>query len=154
MIDDREALRTWLALITSTERLKKSVDTMLRSEFGVTLSRFDVLAALSRAGDEGLRAGALTHKLKVTDGNTTQVAAKLIADGLIRKTSDPADGRVVIFRITKKGERLFDRMAMRNREFVAGAFIRMSEAQMRSMRDILNKMISVGAEADNDKDAA
>lgn len=154
MTDDREALRTWLALITSTERLKKSVDTMLRSEFGVTLSRFDVLAALSRAGDDGLRAGALTQKLKVTDGNTTQVTAKLIADGLIRKVSDPADGRVVIFRITKKGARLFDKMAARNREFVSGAFSQLSAPQLRAMRDLLNKMTPVGNGVESDKDAA
>ena len=137
MIDDQEALRTWLDLLTRTNALKKSVDNALRAEHGVSIARFDVLAALDRAGDDGLRAGALTQKLKVSDGNTTQVASKLIEDGLVKRRKDPRDGRVAILSITRKGKLLFNAMAKTNRRCVMAAFRSMSEPQLQTMRSLL-----------------
>ncbi len=55
MSDDRDALRAWLALLGASNALKKSVDTRFRSRFGLSISRFDVLSALDRAGPEGER---------------------------------------------------------------------------------------------------
>ena len=85
MSDDREAVRCWLSLLAMSRRLQKSVDTGFRGRFGHSISRFDVLSALDRAGPEGLRAGALTAMLKVSDGATTQVTAPLVREGLVNR---------------------------------------------------------------------
>ncbi|MEM9617033.1 MAG: MarR family transcriptional regulator [Pseudomonadota bacterium] len=140
MINEQEALRTWLDLLSKTNALKKVVDNALRAEHGVSISRFDVLAALHRAGEDGLRAGALTQRLKVTDGNTTQVTARLIEDGFVKRRKDPKDGRVAIYVITKKGARLFNDMANTNKMSVVDAFGALSDPQMRSMRNLLQKI--------------
>ena len=95
----------------------------MRARFGLSISRFDVLAALDRAGDAGLTAGALTSHLKVTEGNTTQVTAPLIKDGLVRRTVSREDGRVAIFQLTRRGQRLFDEMAAINRTLGVRGFL-------------------------------
>jgi DNA-binding MarR family transcriptional regulator len=136
----RETLRAWLALLSAAERIKKDIDAKMRARFGLSISRFDVLAALDRAGDAGLTAGELTSHLKVTEGNTTQVTAPLIKDGLVRRTVSAEDGRVAIFALTKRGQRIFDDMAEINRTWVAEAFAPLGPAQISTLQALLHTL--------------
>lgn len=153
MSDDREAVRAWLALLSASQGLKKAVDTGLRGRFGHSISRFDVLSALDRAGPEGLRAGALTERLMVSDGATTQVTAPLIREGLVKRAVDPNDGRVAIFSLTRKGEKIFGDMAAEHRRWIDDAFAALSPSQMKTLRRLLSQ-ISPAAVARSRKDAA
>ncbi|MEO1242666.1 MAG: MarR family transcriptional regulator [Pseudomonadota bacterium] len=137
---DRNALRAWLDLLTASNAIKKSADTALRNQFGVSISRFDVMAALDRANGEGLRAGDLSQRLMVTEGNTTQVTAPLIRDGLVKRTPSRNDGRVAIFRLTRKGAKLFQKMADEHRHWVAGAFSDLSPGELATLRRLLGKL--------------
>ena len=137
MRDDREPLRAWLDLLAASNAIKKGVDARLRQRFGLSLSRFDIMAALDRADVEGLTAGALSARLKVTEGNTTQVTAPLIGAGLIRRSVSPADGRVAIFQLTKKGQRLFTQMAAQNRAWVSATFSALSPSEIAALRHLL-----------------
>lgn len=137
MNDEREPLRAWLDLLSASNAIKKGVDARLKQRFGVSISRFDVLAALYRAGDDGLTAGALSERLKVTEGNTTQVTAPLVESGMIRRSVSAQDGRVAIFQLTKKGRRLFAQMAAENRQWVAATFAALSPAQVTTLRRLL-----------------
>jgi len=135
--DQKEAVRVWLSLLNASRGIEKAVDAGLRTRFGHSISRFDVLSALDRAGDDGLRAGALTEKLMVSDGATTQVTAPLIREGLIKRAADPNDGRVAIFSLTKKGEKIFADMAAEHRQWIVEAFAGLTPAQMKSLRRLL-----------------
>ena len=154
MIDEREVLRTWLDLLTAANALKKSVDTGFRNEFGMSISRFDVLSALDRAGPEGLRAGALSQRLRVTEGNTTQVTAPLIREGLVKRSTDPEDKRGAVFRLTRKGEKLFAKMADSHRQWIVDANAEFSEPQLKSLRRLLGRLDAPGDVAAAKKDAA
>lgn len=140
MKDVREALRAWLDMLKSTSTIKKSIDTTLRAQFQVSISRFDVLSALERSGPEGLRAGSLSEKLMVTEGNTTQVTALLIRDGLVKRSNSREDGRVAIFKLTKKGERLFARMAAENKQLIDDTFSGLSKSELQHFRKLLGKL--------------
>jgi DNA-binding MarR family transcriptional regulator len=148
MSDAREPLRAWLALLGVSGALKKNIDARMRSRFGLSLSRFDVLAALDRAGECGLNGGALSAQLKVTEGNTTQVTAPLVAQGFVSRSVSRADARVAIFKLTAKGRRLFDRMAEANRAWVAGAFAGLSPAQVAQLRALLAAIETAPAAAE------
>jgi DNA-binding MarR family transcriptional regulator len=154
MSGDRDAVRAWLDLLGASNALKKSVDAAFRAEFGLSISRFDVLAALERAGREGLRARDLSERLMVTEGNTTQVTAPLAVDGLVERVSDPDDKRVVIYRLSKKGERLFVRMAARHREWIARAFCAFSPAHIATLRKLLSTIELPAGSPAAGKDAA
>ena len=135
--DAREPLRAWLDLLAASNAIKKGVDSRLKHRFGMSISRFDVLAALDRADDDGLTAGALSARLKVTEGNTTQVTSPLVEAGMIRRSVSPADGRVAIFQLTAKGRKLFAQMAAENRQWVAETFSALSPAQVTTLRKLL-----------------
>ena len=153
MSDDRDAVRAWLALLGASRGLEKAVDTGLRSRFGHSISRFDVLSALDRAEPGGLRAGALTERLMVSDGATTQVTAPLIRDGLVRRLADPEDGRAAIFSLTRKGARIFAGMAAEHRQWIDSAFANLTPAQMTTLRRLLSQ-IDPAKVARSKKDAA
>ncbi len=140
MSDDRDAIRAWLVLLGASRSLEKAVDAGLRARFGHSISRFDVLSALERAGAEGLRAGALTERLMVSDGATTQVTAPLIREGLVRRTQDPEDRRAAVFSLTKKGERIFTDMAAEHRAWINDAFAALSPAQLNTLRRLLSRI--------------
>ncbi len=140
MSDNRDALRTWLELLRTTNAIKKFTDTEFRRSFGLSISRFDVLSALDRAGPTGLRAGALTQQLMVTDGNTTQVTAPLIRDGLVKRKTMRDDARVAIFSLTKKGERVFAKMAADHKDWIGDIFAGLTKTEKATIQKLLGKL--------------
>ena len=137
MTGDRDALRAWLALLGTANAVKKGVDLRLRQRFGLSIARFDVLAALDRAGADGLTAGALTAWLRVSEGNTTQVTAPLVAGGLVERERHPDDGRVAIFRLSDQGRARFAAMAAENRRWIDTAFAGLDAGDIAALRRLL-----------------
>ncbi len=138
MTDGRDTLRAWLTLLNTSNTIKKSVDAQLRSRFGISISRFDVMSALERRDPEGLRAGELSRQLMVTEGNTTQVTAPLIRDGFVERRTSPHDARGVIFSLTPEGRSLFNAMAAEHKEWIHDAFARLSAKDLSDLRALLD----------------
>ena len=139
MTGRRDTLRAWLTLLNTSNAIKKSVDGRLRARFGISISRFDVMSALQRH-PQGLRAGALSRQLMVTEGNTTQVTAPLIRDGYVQRRPSPLDARGVIFSLTPKGAKLFDDIAAEHKEWIHDAFAGHDERDLAQLRALLNKL--------------
>jgi DNA-binding MarR family transcriptional regulator len=106
----KQSLRLWLRLLTCTTSIEKKARAMLNARFGTTLPRFDVLAALEREPD-GLTMSALSEFLLVSNGNVTPIVSRLVEDGLVTRTQDKADRRVLRVKLTAKGRRDFRAMA-------------------------------------------
>jgi DNA-binding MarR family transcriptional regulator len=119
---NKDVLRLWIELLRASNTIKKDLDARLRAEFRQSLSRFDVLSALYRAGEEGLRASEISHFLLVTDGATSQLTPHLTKEGLVERTACPEDRRSAIFRLTPAGRTLFKAMADKHSEWVAAKF--------------------------------
>ena len=73
--------------------MERALRRRLRAEFGTTLPRFDVMAALERAPRRRCSMGELSRRLMVTNGNTTVLVGALERDGLVRRSVAPADRR-------------------------------------------------------------
>ena len=84
MSDNKDSLRLWLRLLTCSTMIEREVRARLRQEFGITLPRFDMMAALDRAPEaEGLSMGELSRHLMVSNGNVTGVAGRLVKEKLV-----------------------------------------------------------------------
>ena len=154
MTGRRDTLRAWLTLLNTSNAIKKSVDGRLRARFGISISRFDVMSALQRH-PQGLRAGALSRQLMVTEGNTTQVTAPLIRDGYVQRRPSPLDARGVIFSLTPKGAKLFDTIAAEHKEWIHDAFASHDAHDLVQLRALLNRLEpeAVGAEPEKEVEA-
>ena len=113
----KQSLRLWLRLLTCSTTIEKKARAMLTLRFGTTLPRFDVLAALDRAPD-GLTMSELSEHLLVSNGNVTAIVSRLVDDGLITRTQDRADRRVLRVRLTAKGRRDFRAMAGEHEKWI------------------------------------
>jgi DNA-binding MarR family transcriptional regulator len=119
---DKTALKSWLALLQSADAIKKAIDSKFRSEFGISISRFDILSALERAGRNGLRSGELSRQLFVSDGNTTQIMSKLVTQKLVLKRTDERDARATLYSLSDEGKALFDKMAHQHLSWIREIF--------------------------------
>jgi DNA-binding MarR family transcriptional regulator len=123
---DRDTLRLWLRLLSVTMIAEKRVRAMLAAEFGSTLPRFDILAALERAAQEdeagGLGMSQLSRALLVSNGNITALVQALARDGLVEVLPSPTDRRATIVRLTPEGADSFRAQAARHHALVTRLF--------------------------------
>ena len=89
---DHAALRLWLRLLTCTNLIESQIRSRLRTEFNITLPRFDLMAQLERH-PEGLKMGVLSKRMMVTGGNVTGITDQLVAEGLVMREDNPTDRR-------------------------------------------------------------
>ncbi|MEM9529693.1 MAG: MarR family winged helix-turn-helix transcriptional regulator [Pseudomonadota bacterium] len=136
----RLALKTWLDLLRTANHIKKDIDSRLKTRFGQSISRFDVLSALDRGPDGGLRAGALSRQLVVSEGNITQLMSRLLRDALVERHADPADARAVIYALTPEGRKLFARMAKAHRGWIEDIFSGLSASDLEGIRQLLEQI--------------
>ncbi len=114
-LGDRSSVRVWLRLLSCTMAIEKEVQRRF-AERGMTLPRFDVLAALDRHKEMNM--GALSKALLVSNGNVTQLVQTLIRDGLVELHKPPADRRSSIVRLTEEGRHQFARLARAHSDWI------------------------------------
>jgi DNA-binding MarR family transcriptional regulator len=114
---EHDAVRLWLRLLACTTLIERDIRARLRARFGITLARFDVLAQLARA-PEGMRMQQLSRRLMVTGGNVTGLARELVAEGLVERHTSASDRRVQVVRLTARGRRTFEAMAVEHERWV------------------------------------
>ena len=139
--------RLWLQLLSLHGELFSSLNSMLSSEFGLSLAKFDVLAQLDRYPD-GLALGQLSQNLKVSGGNVSGLVQRLLADDLISKEMSSEDRRSFIVRLTPKGAALFRKAADVHKrhlsERLEGIPARELEAALSMLRSLSSKLGSEG----------
>ena len=107
---DALKLRLWVRLLRAVRVVDVELRRRLRAEFGETLPRFDVMAALARQ-QAGLTMTEVSRLLMVSNGNVTAIIDRLVAEGMVVRTTNALDRRATFVRLTPKGLRHFTRMA-------------------------------------------
>ncbi|MFL6708732.1 MAG: MarR family winged helix-turn-helix transcriptional regulator [Massilia sp.] len=108
--DNHQSLKLWLRMLSCANLIEGEIRSRLRTEFGITLPRFDLMAQLDRHPD-GLRMGELSKRLMVTGGSITGITDQLEQEGLVVRDAVPDDRRAYSVRLTPAGRRAFKRMA-------------------------------------------
>ncbi len=101
-----------MEVLSRVTRLARHLDRERRAAFaahGLETWEFDVLAALRRAGAQArLTPGQLIKETMVTSGTMTNRLDRLGARDLVRREDHPGDGRVVLVRLTERGQAAVD----------------------------------------------
>lgn len=114
-------LRLWLRLLKATRTVEAELRERLRAEFGQTLPRFDVMAALARR-PEGLRMSEISEMLRVSNGNVTPIVDRLVAEGLAARASVAGDRRATRVSLTEAGRAAFAAQAAAHERWLDGMF--------------------------------
>jgi DNA-binding MarR family transcriptional regulator len=144
------------AAINAWESLFRAQVTVLRQlnrEFPsgeLSFNEYDVLFNLSKQDGRRLRIRDLNRHLLLTQPSVSRMVDRLVARGLVRKESDPGDGRGTFACLTDEGYALFRRVAVSHAEsisrHVGGA---LTTDQLRSLTKLTDALrASVNLERD------
>ena len=129
-------LRLWLRMLACTNLIENHVRARLRSEFDITLPRFDLMSQLERS-PQGLKMGELSKRMMVTGGNVTGITDQLVREGLVVREDSPKDRRAYIVKLTAEGRKSFRRMAEAHEGWMVALFSGMEERQRDELYDLL-----------------
>jgi DNA-binding MarR family transcriptional regulator len=105
------AVAAWESLF----RAQVSVLRQLGKEFpsgDISFTEYDVLFNLTRQEGRRLRIRDLSRHLLLTQPSVSRMVDRLVAKGLVRKESDPGDGRGTFVCLTDSGYSLYRRVAV------------------------------------------
>jgi DNA-binding MarR family transcriptional regulator len=133
-------LRTWIRLLRSTRAIEAELRERLRVRFAITLPQFDVLAAVARAED-GITMTELSRFLMVSNGNSTGIIDRLVAEGLVSRAAMPGDRRSIRVQLTPKGARDFAVMAAEHETWVDEILTGFSKSEAEAMIHMLDGLL-------------
>lgn len=99
------ASAAFLAIVQAAEELQRGIAELLKTR-DLTLAQYNVLRILRGAGPEGATCGNVSENLVRHDPDVTRLMDRLDKRGLVDRTRDTKDRRVVRTRITKSGAAL------------------------------------------------
>ena len=126
--DAKARLRLWIRMLRLTRTIESELRENLRTEFGATLPRFDVMAALYRFPD-GMILSELSRYLMVSNGNLTGIVNRLVNDGFVERTLRDGDRRTSVVRLSDRGVRNFESMASAHESWVNEIFESLSPGE-------------------------
>jgi MarR family transcriptional regulator, organic hydroperoxide resistance regulator len=101
---EQEAL---LSVLRTADVLMQQITAVLKP-FNLSHSQYNALRILRGAGADGLACQEVAERMITRDPDITRLLDRLEARGLVTRTRDQKDRRVVVARITPEGERLLE----------------------------------------------
>jgi DNA-binding MarR family transcriptional regulator len=135
--DHHQSLKLWLRMLSCTVKIENEIRSRLRSSFGITLPRFDLMAQLERH-PQGLRMGELSKRMMVTGGNITGITDQLEQEKLVVRVPDPKDGRAYSVKLTPAGRKAFATMAAEHESWIEELLQGVSSADKAQLIEMLS----------------
>jgi len=132
-------LRLWVRLLRAARPIEVELRRRLAREFGVTLPKFDVMAALARRA-AGMTMTEVSRFLMVSNGNVTGLIDRLVAEGLVVRIANERDRRATFVRLTRKGLRLFTSMARAHERWINEILASFSCEQSEALLGLLDDL--------------
>ncbi|MEP4650698.1 MAG: MarR family winged helix-turn-helix transcriptional regulator [Ilumatobacter sp.] len=105
-----------------------------------TWTQMRALRALERLRPP-VRMSALAEELHIARRSATSLVDDLESSGFVRRVRDPDDRRAVIVESTAAGRRVMIEAGERRRRATVGMLGTLSEAELRTLRDILGRLV-------------
>ncbi|MCR9220360.1 MAG: MarR family transcriptional regulator [Alphaproteobacteria bacterium] len=136
---DVSRLRLWLRMLDGSNLVQRAIRQRLRDAYNVTLPRFDLMAALDRAGPDGMTMGQLSRRLRVSNGNVTAVVDRLAKEGAVVRRSPPEDRRTSFIALTEEGRRQFAEMAVAHLGWIDDLLAGLDDAEVAELTRLMEK---------------
>jgi MarR family transcriptional regulator, organic hydroperoxide resistance regulator len=119
---------------------------------GISGVQYEILMLVSRADTHrsskaGLSVGEVAARLHRSGAFITIEANKLAGKGIVEKHADPADGRKVLLRKTKKADLLLERLAPFQRRVNDTLFEHLDAKRFRELRKLAAGLLASGDRA-------
>ena len=112
---------------------------------GISGVQYEILMLVSRA--EGLPVGEVAARLHRSGAFITIEANKLAERGILEKVADPADGRRVLLRSTRKSQAVLERLAPFQVRINDVLFEHLGARRFRELRALMREQLASGDRA-------
>jgi DNA-binding MarR family transcriptional regulator len=96
-------LSSWLSVVRMMTWLPWSIDHQLRRDSDLAMVEYQVMARLSQSPGRTLRMGLLADLVNSSVSRLSHLVKRLEERGLVRRETDPADGRFIHATLTDEG---------------------------------------------------
>jgi DNA-binding MarR family transcriptional regulator len=131
-------------LINQVIRLQRAIHRLKSTDTDSARAAHVILLMISKHGP--LRVADLAVKMCVDASTVSRQTAWLVNDGLLRRTSDPADGRASVLALTERGESVAAAVAKHRRELFARIIHDWPARDVRAFSALLRRFVD-GLEA-------
>ncbi|MFZ2502763.1 MAG: MarR family transcriptional regulator [Nocardioides sp.] len=104
-----EQQRDWRALVLGTQLLFDRLDAELSSDFGISLTEYEILVRLSERPGRQMRMAQLADSLAHSRSRVTHTIKRMEAAGLVSRCDATDDGRGVFAVLTDAGVAMLER---------------------------------------------
>lgn len=139
--DGKDRLRLWVRLLRASRTIEAELRERLKKQFGTTLPRFDVMAALYRT-PEGMLMSDLSRFLLVSNGNVTGIVDRLVSEGLVARARRNGDRRTSMVTLTAEGRDLFGEIAAVHERWIGDLLGHVGDDEARRLSGMLTSFRS------------
>ncbi len=133
----------WIPFVGLLLRLPHALDAAMRRTTGLSHFEYLVLSALSDSAEHTRPMSELAEIANASQSRLSHVVAKLEENGLVRRSTCPGNGRVVLASLTDAGYREIVAMAPRHVDVVRDLVIDTLDAdQLDQLAAICQRMLS------------
>ena len=137
---DRNASRAAVAVLRADSKVAQMIERAL-AEAGLTLPQFNILMELAATEEGELPLYELNARLISTPPNTSWLSKRMEEMGLVTKTRDELDSRVVILKITRKGWSALEEAAPLVFAAEKRIFAGYSRGDLRRLSELLDRVL-------------
>ena len=133
-------IAAWRSLLRAHATLMRQLETDLAKQTGLPLADYDVLAQLAIADGE-LRITELANRALISRSGMTRRVARLVDEGLVRRSEANADGRGVVVALTDAGLVRLAETVPAHARGIAGYFVsRLDDQELAVLESALDKV--------------
>ena len=130
----------WRSLLRAHATLMRQLETQLEQQTGLALADYDVLAQLAIADGE-LRMTELANRALISRSGMTRRVARLVDEGLVRRSETNADGRGVVVALTDAGVARLTETVPAHVRGIAEYFVsRLDDQELAALESALEKV--------------
>jgi len=107
-LSQHDVMMTWVSLVHAGTYLPRALSQHLQEELGISLAEQDLLKQL-KTGSGEMKLVELSRRIYLSKAGVTKMVTRLETAGLITRVQSETDRRVVLARLTAKGEKVLDR---------------------------------------------
>jgi DNA-binding MarR family transcriptional regulator len=124
--------------LRTTDLLQEQFEQMIRP-FNISMTQYNVLRILRGAEPDGRTCGEIGERMIAREPDVTRLLERMEKAGLIKRTRDSSDRRVVLTRITSCGLKLLEEMEPKLRK-IDGLLKPMGERKIEAMLGLLDEV--------------
>ena len=123
-MEKAESIREIIELQRKVDRARRQYEVEVWMDLPLTIAQLKSLFFITNQGSTN--SGKLAAALGVTPTNVTGIIDRLVKQGIVSRSNDAQDRRVLLLRATGKGEELVAKLRERRRGYLSEILARLS----------------------------